>query len=240
MLLFCESPIIIPHNLKVISIKPKKFLIFLFFVLLCANTSLAYSIEKINIECIVNPDDTINETITMVIYNDEYKNLSSISYTIPQNVVNLSINSSVDIGGYSALYNDGVTEIALGFKKPIPPYQYVNVTFHCLITDAIWTKSYAKQLIMNFPISAKNATIKVVLPPGAVILSPKGKLLVTPSGYKITTDGKHQIIIWDLSLNKEITFTKLTKLKDSSIVAGVRDYEMLQYTIEDGHEVRGW
>ena len=40
--------------------------------------------------------------------------------------------------------------------------------------------------------------------------------------------------------DKEITFTKLTKLKDSSIVAGVRDYEMLQYTIEDGHEVRGW
>jgi AAA15 family ATPase/GTPase len=40
--------------------------------------------------------------------------------------------------------------------------------------------------------------------------------------------------------DKEITFTKLTKLKDNSIVAGVRDYEMIQYAIEDGHEVRGW
>jgi len=40
--------------------------------------------------------------------------------------------------------------------------------------------------------------------------------------------------------DEEITFIKLTKLKNNSIVAGIRDYEMLQYTIEDGHEVRGW
>jgi AAA15 family ATPase/GTPase len=40
--------------------------------------------------------------------------------------------------------------------------------------------------------------------------------------------------------DKEISFIKLTKLKDNSIMAGVRDYEMFQYSIEDGHEVRGW
>ena len=194
-----------------ISIKPKKFLVFLFFFFLFANVSLAYTIEKVHIECIVSPDDTINETISMVIYNNENKNLSSITYTIPQNVKNLTINSSVNIKGYSALYNDGITEITVEFGKPIPPNEYVNVTFKCLVTDAIWTKNDVKQLIMNFPISAKNATIKVVLPPGAVISSPQGNLLVTPPGYKITTDGKHQIIIWDLSLNKEITFTITVK-----------------------------
>ncbi|AIJ05321.1 transcriptional regulator, MarR family [Methanocaldococcus bathoardescens] len=184
---------------------------FLFFFLLFANVSFAYTIERIDIECIVNPDDTINETITMVIYNNDNKNLSSITYTIPQNIKNFTIESSINIRGYSALYNEGITEIAVEFEKPLPPNEYANVTFNCLVTDAIWTRNDIKQLIMNFPISAKNATIKVILPPGAVISSPQGTLLVTPSGYKITTDGKHQIIIWDLSLNKEITFTITVK-----------------------------
>jgi AAA15 family ATPase/GTPase len=40
--------------------------------------------------------------------------------------------------------------------------------------------------------------------------------------------------------DEEVSFIKLTKLQDNSIIAGVRDYEMLQYSIEDGHEVRGW
>ena len=39
--------------------------------------------------------------------------------------------------------------------------------------------------------------------------------------------------------DKEITFIKMTQLKDGKIMAGVRDYDMLQYTINDGHEVRG-
>ncbi|XRO74820.1 DUF7343 domain-containing protein [Methanocaldococcus sp. 28A] len=172
---------------------------------------MAYSIEKIDIKCIVNPDDTINETITMVIYNNDNKNLSSITYTIPQNIENLTINSSINIRGYSALYTGELSKITIEFEKPVPPHEYVNVTFNCLVTDAIWTKNDINQLIMNFLIPAKNATIKVILPPGAVISSPQGTLLVTPSGYKITTDGKHQIIIWDLSLNKAVTFTIAVK-----------------------------
>jgi len=40
--------------------------------------------------------------------------------------------------------------------------------------------------------------------------------------------------------DEEILFIKMTQLKDGTIMAGVRDYDMLQYTIEDGHEVRGW
>jgi len=39
--------------------------------------------------------------------------------------------------------------------------------------------------------------------------------------------------------DKEITFIKMTQLKDAKIMAGVRDYDMLQYTMNDGHEVRG-
>ena len=39
--------------------------------------------------------------------------------------------------------------------------------------------------------------------------------------------------------DEEITFIKMTKLKNGEIVAGVRDYDMLQYTMSDGHEVRG-
>lgn len=36
----------------------------------------------------------------------------------------------------------------------------------------------------------------------------------------------------------DISFIKMSKLKDGSINAGVRDYEMLQYSIDDEHEVR--
>jgi len=39
--------------------------------------------------------------------------------------------------------------------------------------------------------------------------------------------------------DEDIKFIKMTKLKDSKIIAGVRDYDMLQYTMSDGHEVRG-
>jgi len=38
---------------------------------------------------------------------------------------------------------------------------------------------------------------------------------------------------------KETTFIKMTRLDDGSIMAGVRDYDMLQYTMSNGHEVRG-
>lgn len=40
--------------------------------------------------------------------------------------------------------------------------------------------------------------------------------------------------------DEDITFIKMTRLEDGSIMAGVRDYETLQYAVEDGHEVRGW
>ena len=40
--------------------------------------------------------------------------------------------------------------------------------------------------------------------------------------------------------DEEITFIKLSRLEDNSIVAGIRDYDMIKYSIEDGHEVRGW
>ena len=40
--------------------------------------------------------------------------------------------------------------------------------------------------------------------------------------------------------DEDITFIKMTRLEDGSIMAGIRDYETLQYAVEDGHEVRGW
>jgi len=36
----------------------------------------------------------------------------------------------------------------------------------------------------------------------------------------------------------DVKYIKLSKLKDGSIYAGVRDYDMLQYVIDDEHEVR--
>jgi len=39
---------------------------------------------------------------------------------------------------------------------------------------------------------------------------------------------------------KDICYIKMTRLKDGSIKAGVRDYEMLENSIEQNHEVRGW
>lgn len=38
--------------------------------------------------------------------------------------------------------------------------------------------------------------------------------------------------------DKDIKYIKLSRQKDSSIYAGVRDYDMLQYSIDDEHEVR--
>ncbi|MDD5372940.1 MAG: AAA family ATPase [Sulfurimonas sp.] len=40
--------------------------------------------------------------------------------------------------------------------------------------------------------------------------------------------------------DKEICYIKMSRLKDGSIKAGVRDYDMLQDSIDDDHEVRGW
>jgi len=40
--------------------------------------------------------------------------------------------------------------------------------------------------------------------------------------------------------DKEICYIKMSRLKDDSIKAGVRDFEMLQDSIDDDHEVRGW
>jgi len=39
--------------------------------------------------------------------------------------------------------------------------------------------------------------------------------------------------------DEEIKYIKMSRLKDGKIMAGVRDYDMLQYTMSDGHEVRG-
>ncbi|ACX72664.1 transcriptional regulator, MarR family [Methanocaldococcus vulcanius M7] len=196
---------------KVIFIKPRDAVIFLLLLFVAINASSSYVIKNLNIDCIVNPDDTINETIKFVVYNNEDRNLTEISYTIPQSIKNFTITSSNGVKGYSALYNEGVTELDIEFNKPLSKGDSTNITINCIVRDAIWTKNGIKQLIMSFPISSNKAEIKIVLPPGAVILSPEGNLLVTPSGYKITTDGKHQIIIWDLSLNKEITFTITVK-----------------------------
>jgi len=38
--------------------------------------------------------------------------------------------------------------------------------------------------------------------------------------------------------DEDITYIKISKLKDGSLNAGVRDYEMIQYSIDDDHEVR--
>ena len=38
--------------------------------------------------------------------------------------------------------------------------------------------------------------------------------------------------------DRDIDYIKLTKVKENRIVAGVRDFEMLEYILEDGHEAR--
>ncbi len=40
--------------------------------------------------------------------------------------------------------------------------------------------------------------------------------------------------------DKSVSYIKMTQLDDGKIMAGVRDYEMLQSSIENTHEVRGW
>ncbi len=38
--------------------------------------------------------------------------------------------------------------------------------------------------------------------------------------------------------DRETKFIKLTKIKSGDIIAGIKDYEVLEYALEDGHEVR--
>jgi AAA15 family ATPase/GTPase len=40
--------------------------------------------------------------------------------------------------------------------------------------------------------------------------------------------------------DESVSYIKMTQLDDGNIMAGVRDYEMLQSSIENSHEVRGW
>ena len=40
--------------------------------------------------------------------------------------------------------------------------------------------------------------------------------------------------------DEDTTYIKITKLKNNTIIAGVRDYNMLQDIIDEAHEVRGW
>jgi len=40
--------------------------------------------------------------------------------------------------------------------------------------------------------------------------------------------------------DKDISYIKMSRLENGSIKAGVRDYEMLQDSMDDEHEVRGW
>ena len=40
--------------------------------------------------------------------------------------------------------------------------------------------------------------------------------------------------------DKDISYIKMSKLDDNSIKAGIRDYDMLQDSMEENHEVRGW
>lgn len=40
--------------------------------------------------------------------------------------------------------------------------------------------------------------------------------------------------------DEDISYIKMTKLKNGTIKAGIRDYDMIQDSIEDNHEVRGW
>jgi len=40
--------------------------------------------------------------------------------------------------------------------------------------------------------------------------------------------------------DKDICYVKMSRLKDGSIKAGVRDFDMLQDSIDDDHEIRGW
>jgi len=40
--------------------------------------------------------------------------------------------------------------------------------------------------------------------------------------------------------NQNITYSTITQLKNRELIFSSYDYEMLQYTMDDGHEVRGW
>ena len=40
--------------------------------------------------------------------------------------------------------------------------------------------------------------------------------------------------------DESVSYIKMTQLDDGNIMAGVRDYEMLQSSVENAHEVRGW
>ncbi|WP_423793311.1 DUF7343 domain-containing protein [Methanocaldococcus indicus] len=166
-----------------------------------------YEIKDTVVVCYVLPNNLVNETYTITLYNNDNKSFNEFSLLIPHSLSNITINSSpVNIKSQEIIYNEGATKITIGFDREIKPGESVKITYNFIVTDAIYGNS-EKQLILNIPISSKKAKITIYLPPGTVILSPQGNLYIHPSGYTITSDGKHQIISWHLELNKPILFT---------------------------------
>ncbi|ENN96608.1 transcriptional regulator, MarR family protein [Methanocaldococcus villosus KIN24-T80] len=163
---------------------------------------LAYQIENENIVCFIHNNNLL-ENITLEFKNFE-NNKSTFYITLPQNVKILNISSNYPIDGYSAVFQDGTSNIAVAFEKPLPINKTVSLTLTCLVKDCIWKGYDYYQFITNFPIIGKNVKIKLYLPPGAVIVYPN---LITPEGYEITGDGKHQIIVWNLKPKSEFIMT---------------------------------
>ncbi len=182
----------------------KKILIILLFLLI--GSINGYVIENSTFICKILPNNLINETINLTIYNNENELIKEFSILIPQNLGNITINSSNGIEGLEIKYYEASTKIMVKLNKPVEPDKKVIISYNGIVYNAIWGYTN-KQLVLNIPIISKITNIKIILPPGAVILSDEKNLYITPGGYVIKTDGRHQIIEWTIKDNKNYILT---------------------------------
>jgi uncharacterized membrane protein len=173
-------------------------------LLFCMINSVdAIKFENYKVLCDVNQSNSVHESITLEIYNNDSKNISEITYIIPQSADDLRVDSNKGVKSFSKKLKDGSTIITIDLEKPIKYGELgiINISFN---SDIVWDKGDKKLLSINVPAVDSNFTMTVILPAGASIVSPaEGLLSITPQDYTIDTDGKRIYVIWKKKLSHD-------------------------------------
>lgn len=182
------------------SLKTLKITIGVFILLFLLNFNSALSFKEYNITCIINNNDSVNETIDLVIYNNNSDEISELTYIVPYKIKNLKVSSNKGIDKYYVKEYPDSSEITIKLKNPIKKGEVgkIHLSFSC---DIVWDKGSKKLLSISVPAIDSNFNMKIALPVGASLVSPsEGLLSVTPQGYTVGTDGKRIYVEWNKKL----------------------------------------
>jgi len=182
-------------------VKKHVLIVILFFTVV--TTLGAIKFEDYSAVFDIKQDDTVHGDIHLAIYNNNSKEIPSITYILPHHIYNLKVTSNRDISYIGEKHQEGFTKIEVKFKSPVKNGDrcYINISFD---GDMIWDKYGKKMFSATIPAVDSNFSMTVILPKGATVVSPaEGLLSITPQDYTIDTDGKRIYIRWNRELRKE-------------------------------------